>query len=277
LIKRNKGNTLFQVKARVVNNVSFFSDVFNIDRRYRDIRLMWLNCPDIARTVIPGQFVMVRCDNLTLPRPISVHQVVNESIALLFTVLADGKGTAWLADRQPDDILTILGPLGNGFYIDKAYQDLLLVSGGMGIAPLYFLAQNAVDRGIHTTLLLGAKTDRLLYPLDQLPVGIEVITATDDGSAVRKGLVTSLIPEYVDKAECVFSCGPVAMYRQMTENRQALGFENKPVQVSFEAIMGCGHGACYSCTIKTHHGLRQVCKDGPVFNLDDVVFGEMGL
>ena len=268
---------MYQVEARVISNVIFFPDVNRVDPRYREIRLIWLNCPDIARTVQPGQFVMVRCDDLTLPRPLSVHQVINESIALLFTVLTDGKGTAWLAGHQPDDMVQVLGPLGKGFSIDKTDQNLLLVGGGMGIAPIYFLAQDAVDRGFHVTLLLGAQTDRLLYPLDRLPVGIELLTATDDGSGGRRGLVTSLISGPIKTADRVFACGPAAMYRQMAENRPALGLFDKPVQVSLEAIMGCGHGACYSCTIKTRHGLKQVCHDGPVFDLDDIVFGEMGL
>lgn len=267
---------MYQVEARVVSNVSFFSDVPTLDRRYRDIRLLWLNCPEIANTVKPGQFVMVTCDGLTLPRPLSVHQVVNDSIALLFAVLADGQGTAWLAARQPDDIVHVVGPLGNGFPIADA-RHLLLVAGGMGVAPLYFAAAAAVQKGLPATLLMGAKSDRLLYPAEQLPFGIEVFTATDDGSAGKLGLVTGLIPEHVAQADCVLACGPLPMYRQMADNRAALGLTDKNVLVSLEAVMGCGHGACYSCTIKTKHGLKQVCKDGPVFDLADLVFGELGL
>jgi dihydroorotate dehydrogenase electron transfer subunit len=268
---------LYQVEAKVISNVPFFTDVYNVDRRYREVRLLWLNCPEIAWRVQPGQFVMVRCDDFTLPRPLSVHQVINESIAILFNVLTDGKGTAWLANRQPDDIVPVLGPLGNGFSIEKTDREILLVSGGIGIAPLYFLGQRAVDRGLKVTLLLGAQTDRFLYPLDSLPIGIDVIRITDDGSCGRRGLVTSLLPETAGNADRIYACGPAAMYRQIAANRPSLGITGKPVQVSLEAIMGCGHGACYSCTIKTVHGLKQVCHDGPVFDLDDLVFGEMGL
>ncbi len=276
LTENHKGVYLYQVNAGVISNHSFFSDVPTLDRRYNDIRLMWLNCPDIARTVKPGQFIMVKCDDFTLPRPISVHKVINDSIALLFAVLADGKGTPWLAARQPDDIVHLVGPLGNGFPVDKA-EHLLLVAGGMGIAPLYFVADAAVQKGLSVTLLIGAKSDRLLYPAEQLPFGVEVFTATDDGSAGKIGLVTQLIPEHIGKVDRVFACGPLAMYRQIADNRTALAGQDKEVLVSLEAVMGCGHGACYSCTIKTKHGLQQVCKDGPVFNLSDLVFGELGL
>jgi dihydroorotate dehydrogenase electron transfer subunit len=267
---------LYQVESRVISNVSFFSDVTTLDRRYSDIRLIWLSCPEIAQVVCPGQFVMVRCNSLTLPRPISVHKVVNDSIALLFAVLADGQGTPWLAARQPDDIVHLVGPLGNGFPMEKA-EHLLLVAGGMGIAPLYFAADIAAQKGLPVTLLMGAKSDRLLYPAEQLPFGIEVFTATDDGSAGKLGLVTGLIPEHIARADCVLACGPLPMYRQMADNRVALGLADKNALVSLEAVMGCGHGACYSCTIKTKHGLKQVCKDGPVFDLADLMFGELGL
>jgi dihydroorotate dehydrogenase electron transfer subunit len=267
---------LYQAESRVISNVSFFADVPVLDRRYRDIRLMWLNCPEIACSVKPGQFVMVKCDGLTLPRPISVHKVINDSIALLFAVLADGQGTPWLAACQPDDVIQLVGPLGNGFPMDKGGH-LLLVAGGMGIAPLYFAADAAVQKGLPVTLLMGAKSDRLLYPAEQLPFGVEVHTATDDGSAGKLGLVTGLISEHIARADCVLACGPLPMYYQMADNRTALGLMDKEVLVSLEAVMGCGHGACYSCTIKTKHGLKQVCKDGPVFSLADLAFGELGL
>ena len=94
---------MYQTEAIVVNNTSFCPDVARLDRRFSDIRLMWLRCPEIAHTVKPGQFVMVRCDGLALPRPFSVHQVINDSIAILFTVLGEGKGTPWLAGQQPDN------------------------------------------------------------------------------------------------------------------------------------------------------------------------------
>ncbi len=265
-----------QSEARIVNNTSLFADVATLDRRYSDIRLMWLQCPAIAGQVRPGQFVMVKCGDFTLPRPFSVHQVINDSIALLFAVLADGKGTTWLAGRQPEEVVPLFGPLGNGFSYSETDR-LLLVGGGMGIAPLFFLADEAARYGHRVTLLLGAKTDRLLYPLDRIPDGVDVSTVTDDGSSGKKGMVTDLIPEHIEKADRVIACGPLPMYHQMKEKQEVLGIGGKPVLVSLEAIMGCGHGVCYGCTIKTRDGLRQICKDGPVFRLNEPVWGEFGL
>jgi dihydroorotate dehydrogenase electron transfer subunit len=267
-----------QVQASVISNVSFFPDASRaLERRIRDVRLMWLECPDIAAATRPGQFVMVRCGDLTLPRPLSVHQVKHDSIALFFAVLADGKGTPWLAARRPDDKVEVFGPLGNGFAIDPSARSLVLVAGGMGVAPLYSLAQQAVSGGLKVSLLVGARSGALLYPRRLLPSGVLVFPATDDGSSGHGGPVTSLIPGHVAGCDQVFACGPAAMYRQMAEDRQTLGLAGTPVQVSLEAVMGCGHGVCYGCTIKTRQGVRQVCKDGPVFELDDIRWDWVGV
>jgi dihydroorotate dehydrogenase electron transfer subunit len=262
---------LQQVQASVISNVSFFPEALQaLDRRISDVRLMWLECPGVAAETRPGQFVMVRCGDLPLPRPLSVHQVKNASIALFFAVLADGRGTHWLAKRRPDDAVQVLGPLGGGFSIAPSSRSILLVAGGMGMAPLHFLAEDALARGLRVTLLMGARSGKLLYPGHLLPPGVAVFQATDDGSSGRHGPVTGLIPGHVAGCDQVFACGPAAMYRQMAADRQSSGLEGISVQVSLESYMGCGHGVCYGCTIKTRQGLRQVCKDGPVFDLDDV-------
>ncbi len=267
-----------QVQASVVSNVSFFPEALQtLDRRISDVRLMWLECPDVAAETRPGQFVMVRCGDLPLPRPLSVHQVKNDSIALFFAVLADGKGTQWLGKRRPDDAVQVLGPLGGGFNIVPSARRLGLIAGGMGIAPLYLLAQHALSRGLRVTLLMGARSGKLLYPRHLLPAGIDVFHATDDGSSGHHGMVTSLIGGHLEGCDDVFACGPLAMYRQLARDRQVPGLAGKPVQVSLEAVMGCGHGVCYGCTIKTRQGLRQVCKEGPVFELDDVVWDWVGI
>jgi dihydroorotate dehydrogenase electron transfer subunit len=259
--------------ATVISNVTFFSRAaVAADRRLSDVRLMWMECPSIARTARPGQFVMVRCGDLPLPRPISVHQIRDDSIALFFSVLADGKGTRWLSERQPDDRLGIFGPLGNGFNVPDSAQRLLLVAGGMGIAPLAFLAQRAASEGRKVTLLLGARTGGLVYSQRLLPHSVNLFVVTEDGSAGQIGMVTAVIREHSDNADCVFACGPEVMLRQIAERRAESGLEGKPVQVSLEAMMACGHGICYGCTRKTRRGLKQVCKDGPVFDLDDLVW-----
>jgi dihydroorotate dehydrogenase electron transfer subunit len=260
-----------ETNAIVTDNVSFFPKAaVSVERKMMDIRLMWLESPTIAGEAKPGQFVMVRCGDLSLPRPLSIHRIKNGSLAILFAVLRDGKGTRWLSERKPDDRVQLLGPLGNGFRIDSTSSTLLLVAGGMGIAPLYFLANQAVSKHFNVTLLIGAHTGQLLYPRHLMPVGIHVFAATDDGSDGQTGMVTSLISRHAERADQLFVCGPLAMYREMSINKNRLGLEGKPVQVSIEATMGCGHGVCYGCTVATRQGLRQVCKDGPVFELGDL-------
>jgi dihydroorotate dehydrogenase electron transfer subunit len=216
---------------------------------------------------------MVNCgQDCALPRPFSVHQVINkEDLALYFAVLEGGKGTDWLSQRKVDDSVKLLGPLGNGFTVNTSSKNLLLVAGGMGIAPLYFLAQETLNEGYSVTLLYGAALENP-YPKDHLTSGIRLITATEDGTVGKKGKVTDLLPEFAGWADQVFACGPLAMYRDMAQKKRALGLEGKPVQISLEVVMGCGHGVCYGCTIRTKKGLKQVCKDGPVFDLDDIIW-----
>ena len=246
-------------------------------RSIRFSQTIRLNCPEIAREAKPGQFVMVNCgEDCVLLRPFSIHQVINkEDLTLYFAVLDGGKGTDWLYQRGVDDNVKLLGPLGNGFSLYPASHNLLLVAGGMGIAPLYFLAEEVLKRRCSVMLLYGTAVEHR-YPEDLLPPGIELVAATDDGTVGHKGMITDLLPDFVDKADQIFACGPVSMYQIMAAQSQKL-LKGKPVQVSLEVRMGCGRGVCYGCTIKTKEGLRQVCMDGPVFDLDDILWDELNL
>jgi dihydroorotate dehydrogenase electron transfer subunit len=235
-------------------------------------RLIWLEAPEIAAIAQPGQFVMVRCgEDTILRRPLSIHRVDGKNIALLFSVV--GKGTYWLSQQKAGDTIDIFGPLGSGYSIQSSSQKLLLLAGGVGIAPLYFLAQEA--RGIErsVTILHGASTISHLYPED-MPRGIKIDIVTEDGGKGQKGLVTDLIPKYIAEADQFFACGPLPMYKTMAQMPELKG---KPVQISLEIMMGCGVGVCYGCTIKTRSGLKQVCKDGPVFELEDIIWEEIKL
>jgi dihydroorotate dehydrogenase electron transfer subunit len=231
--------------------------------------LLWLEASQIASAVQPGQFVMVQCgDEILLRRPLSVHRRDGNRLALLFNVV--GKGTSWLSQCKAGDGIDLFGPMGNGFSISPGAKNLLLVAGGMGLAPLCFLAQQAVGGKCSVTLLYGTAGRERYSEFPQ----IELVSATEDGSAGYHGLVTDLLPDYIDRADQVFACGPLPMYKAMA-HMPAL--KAKPVQVSLEVRMGCGFGACYGCTVKTKSGLKQVCKDGPVFDLDDVLWDGLEL
>ena len=248
-----------QTLAPVISNTRITPDYY----------LMWLESPGIAAEARPGQFVMVRCGQDTLlRRPLSIHQRDGSRIALLFQVV--GKGTDWLSHRQAGDKIDLFGSLGNGFSIQPTVKNLLLVAGGIGIAPLCFLAQQAT--GHRVTLLLGASTAARLYPSHLLPPEASVVTATEDGTAGRKGMVSRLLPDSAGQVDQIFACGPPGMYQTMAGMPE---LKDKPVQISLEIMMGCGVGVCYGCTVMTKRGLKQVCQDGPVFDLDDILWEEL--
>jgi dihydroorotate dehydrogenase electron transfer subunit len=237
-------------------------------------RLIWFSAPAVGRVAQPGQFLMIRCgENLDplLPRPMSFHRFRQVGDERQFAILFDlrGRGTDWLWRRQPGDLVSVFGPLGRGYAVRRESQNLLLVAGGIGISALVALADEAIAQGRAVTLLQGARTAARLFPSGSLPTEVEVVTATDDGSAGHRGLVTELLPQYLPWADQVLACGPNAMYEAMAAvmRQQA---SRKPVQVLLEEHMACGMGVCYCCAVFTRRGVRLVCKDGPRFELREV-------
>jgi dihydroorotate dehydrogenase electron transfer subunit len=151
-----------------------------------------------------------------------------------------------------------------------------MVAGGIGIAPLVYLAEEAIAAGKSVTILIGSSDIGCLYPQNLLPREAQVIIATEDGSAGYMGLVTDMLlsPDYGSNFDQVFACGPLAMYNTMFRYMESGKLSGK-TQVSLETRMGCGVGACYGCSIKTKKSMKSVCKDGPVFPLDEVLWQEV--
>jgi len=271
------------------------------------VYLMWLEAPDIASHAQPGQFITVCCEELILRRPFSVQQVSFLSspstgedlgeggIAILFKVV--GKGTFGLSKVQAGNKIDVLGPLGRGFDIASNSKNLLLVGGGIGIAPLIFLAQYASPQ-YQVTLIHGASTAAQIYPfpslraealsiakgqrsnLSLLPEKVQFIPVTEDGTLGRKGMVTDILPDFLNWADQICACGPLDMYKAMVElltchSERSEESKLRNCQISLEVRLGCGIGACYGCTINTRHGLKQVCRDGPVFELNDILWQEV--
>lgn len=260
-----------QVSASVISNEELWGEFRPYGHlKYSGAWLIRLRCPEVALEAKPGQFVMVSCgEECILPRPFSIHQVNDKGVALFYAVLVDGKGTNWLSRRQAGDAVGLFGPLGNGYSIHPDSHNLLLLAGGNGIAPLCFLAEDALSSGHSVKLLYGTvNEDRY-----QVASEIDVVAVTEDGSVGEEGMVTDLIADYIDWADQVFACGPVPMYRAMAET-PALG--GKSVQISLEVTMGCGRGVCYGCTLKTKQGLKLCCQDGPVFELDEILWDQSG-
>ncbi|MFC1988260.1 dihydroorotate dehydrogenase electron transfer subunit [Chloroflexota bacterium] len=246
-----------QITAEVLSNYEVMPGVY----------LIWLKAPEIASAAKPGQFVMVNCgEDTLLPRPLSIHQCEGDKIALLSRIT--GKGTQWLSQCETGDIVHLFGTLGNGFSVSPDSSNLLLVAGGIGIAPLHFLAKQLKKKKHSVTFLYGT-ADKERYPILD---NSKVVVATEDGSVGYKGRVSELIPGYMEWADQIFACGPLPMYRTMSRMPE---LKNKPVQVSLEVRMGCGRGICYGCTIKTKQGLKMVCEDGPIFDMEDILWDEL--
>jgi dihydroorotate dehydrogenase electron transfer subunit len=253
---------LRQQPYKIVSNVEVRPDIF----------LLRVEAPGLAEMCRPGQFAMVSCaegSDRLLRRPISFHAVGQGTLDFLFSVMGDG--TRWLSRKTDGEEVDILGPLGSGFDVSPASSRLLLVAGGLGIAPLAFLARSMASAGSQVRLLMGARTSAGLCPPEDLPGSVQTYDFTEDGSAGEKGLVTEFLSKYAPWADQIFVCGPLPMYRALALAPERY-FAGKPVQASLELRMGCGLGFCYSCTLKTRQGLKQVCRDGPVFQFKDIVW-----
>ena len=225
----------------------------------------------IAQNAVPGQFVEVKVANGTEPllrRPLSIHRVSGQTFEILFEVV--GPGTKLISQKKKGEKLNILGPLGKGFTIES--DILVLVAGGLGVAPLRFLADNAVKQGKKVHAILGASTKEcLLCEADMIPISENVKVSTDDGSYGQKGLVTELLSSVLSSYSLVlttiYSCGPRAMLAEVAR----IAKENEiPCQVSLEAFMACGIGACLGCAVETVSGYKMASKDGPVFNAEEI-------
>jgi len=218
----------------------------------------------------PGQFVQVGLGPTWEPflnRPFSVHNCTKTTLSLLYRVV--GHGTRLLAQKQRGSILSVVGPLGKGFPPTKRRQ-AVLVAGGIGAAPLYYLMRMLRAEGKDVIFLYGAKTAAQIVLEDEYrSLAREFYLITEDGTAGTKGLVTDLLPQILGENEAeIFACGPNAMLRAVA---QTAAEKKLPCFVSLEAQMACGVGACLGCVVATADGnYRRVCADGPVFAAEEV-------
>jgi len=233
---------------------------------------------NLVRDVRPGQFVEILCrspysSDPLLRRPYSVYGANPERGDMTVLVRPYGRGSGWLVQQPAGTPLDVLGPLGNSFTIAPKSRNLLMVAGGVGAAPLLMLAVEAVKQGLNVAWLLGAMNAEGLLEPDHLPQEVEYVVATDDGSAGHQGFVTDLIPQYLPWADQVFSCGPEPMFRSLRREVLANRFADKPtVQLSVERTMACGVGACLGCVVETRRGMKTSCVEGPVFEMDELVW-----
>jgi dihydroorotate dehydrogenase electron transfer subunit len=262
-----------QIKAEIFSNEK-------VKGRYRK---MILNCPEIARSALPGQFVMLKVKEGLVPllrRPLSIHRVSGAKIEMLYEIVGDG--TRILAERNAGGSIDVLGPLGNGFNPRAPFalnREPILIAGGMGVAPLVFLAEKLKarkDAGSEQKplVLIGARTkDHILCEKEFKKMGCDVKIATDDGSAGFSGRVSELLENVLQTASCglqaLYACGPHPMLKEIARISKAGGIA---CQASLEAHMACGIGACLGCVVTTKDGYKRVCKDGPVFETENLIY-----
>jgi dihydroorotate dehydrogenase electron transfer subunit len=264
----------------------------------------WLqafHAPDLATGSRAGQFVHIRTGDLSgmvLRRPFSLNTAdpATGIITIHFRVI--GRGTDWFTRLRPGDAVDLLGPLGRPFEVDPRSQHLLLIAGGLGMAGVRMLADEALHDGRQVTLLFGASSAREVYPSTLLPDEVEYVVATDDGTMGHHGFVTELVETYEGWADQAFACGPAAMLaalaKQAEGRRSRLGVAKLGrkrgggktdqigstaarrktfLQVSMEQNMGCAVGACLGCVVMGVSGVPQrVCREGPVFASDELVW-----
>ena len=205
--------------------------------------------------ILPGQFVNIRVQGQFLRRPISVCNIADGILTIIYKVV--GVGTEAMSHLPVGTQLDVLTVLGNGYDLTKAGDAPLLVGGGVGIPPMYMLARQLHEAGKNVRVILGFNTkDEVFYEEEFRALGCDVTVTTVDGSHGVKGFVTNALD---GKQSYYYTCGPLPMIKALL---QAAGTHG---EVSMEERMGCGFGACMGCTIQTTRGPKRVCKEGPVF------------
>lgn len=242
-------------------------------RLHAQYALLKLGYPEALPEMLPGQFAEIRVDGSPttfLRRPISINYVDRAKNEVWFLIQLVGDGTRKLGAAQTGDIINVVLPLGNGFTIPQEPSErLLLVGGGVGTAPLLYLGEQLAKQGSKPTFLLGARSRNDLLQLEQFALYGEVYTTTEDGSMGEKGYVTQ--HTLLDKAnfEKIYVCGPKPMMMSVARYAKSREID---CEVSLENTMACGVGACLCCVENTIEGHVCVCKEGPVFNINKLLW-----
>jgi len=265
---------LIQQKFQILAKEEVTSGVFLVEA----------HSPLVVSRAQPGQFLHLRVGegpDPLLRRPLSIFKTDpgKGAVGLLFRVV--GKGTRALSRMAVGEALDLMGPLGRGFSVPPGTSTALLVAGGLGVAPLFFLAESLIQKGISIRFLLGAKTqDQLLCRHQLLSLGADLLVSTDDGSDGFPGLVTQLLEELLrgenfdSRSTLVCSAGPEPMLARVASLARQFRIS---AQFSMERRMACGVGACLGCVLLCRSQAegrvyRRVCVDGPVFGLEEVIF-----
>ncbi|MBO5319952.1 MAG: dihydroorotate dehydrogenase electron transfer subunit [Ruminococcus sp.] len=239
----------------------------------RNIYSFTISCPEIAQVAVPGQFVHIRIGSFTLRRPISICGIdpIKGTLRIVFEIR--GEGTSAIADLNKGDVIDMLAPLGHGFTVNPDFKKVILIGGGIGTPPMLPLAKAYGEKAVAISGFRNASA--VILQEDFAAAGAETILCTDDGSAGVHGFVTQPLEELVRNGgvDAVFACGPTPMLKRITE----ICKENSVYcEISLEERMACGIGACLGCACKTKRNdeeyFAHVCKDGPVFKAEEVLW-----
>ena len=248
--------------------------VTSVERLHERYVLLRLSHDKPLPEMLPGQFVEISVpDSPTtfLRRPISINFVDRENNELWLLVAVVGEGTRRLSSLKPGDMLNCVLPLGNGFSfpMSETSQCVLLVGGGVGVAPLLYQGAILREHGVDPTFLLGARTANDLLMLDEFRRYGRVFVTTEDGSAGERGFVTQHSLLSNEHFDLIQTCGPTPMMKAVARFARE---NNVECEASLENLMACGLGACLCCVEKTTDGNLCVCKDGPVFNIKKLLW-----
>jgi len=256
--------TVFQGNYQLVKKTALAKEIYE----------MIIHCPEIAKEAKPGQFVHVKAPNFTLRRPISICGIDAEKGNLRIVFEVRGDGTAEIAQIPQGGNVDIMGPLGHGFEILEEGKKAIVVGGGIGVPPML---ETASRYGENCTAIIGFRSaSAVILEEDFAKAGCKVDLCTDDGTKGMKGYVTQALKArlQVEKPDIIYACGPMVMLKGVAEMAKEYGVR---CQVSLEERMGCGIGACLVCACKTkkpdgEEQYSHVCKCGPVFEAEEVVF-----
>ena len=239
--------------------------IFTIKENRALTDLVWLMrlAGDTSHVTAAGQFVNIQLDGLYLRRPISVFDCEEGMLSIIYKVV--GKGTEKMTTLPVGTELDILTGLGNGYDLEKVGEKPVLVGGGVGVPPMYYLAKKLIEAGKRPKIVVGFNTESEIFGVEFFEeLGLNVTVTTVDGSRGIKGFVTNAL-ETLDY-DYICTCGPEPMLRALYRATECSG------QYSFEERMGCGFGACMGCSCKTVTGYKRICKDGPILEKEEILW-----
>jgi len=252
------GNTMKQNIFTITDNRQLADKVFRMELS-----------GDVSAITSPGQFVNISLNGKFLRRPISVCDKRVDHFVIIYKIVGDG--TALLSAMNAGETLDILTGLGNGYDLSCSGDRPLLAGGGAGVPPLYWLCRNLADQGKKPIVILGFnKADEVFYEEEFRKLNADVSVMTADGSYANRGFVTDGMKNYKQGSTplytYIYACGPLPMLYAVNNIAETSG------QFSFEERMGCGFGACMGCSFRTLKGDKRICKDGPVFKREEIIW-----